>query len=104
MPILSPKQIHAVIQESKAAAAPQTAHAELGELLSKHNLTPDDVLENLRSNMTIGDTAAVRQRAIETALKLNGLLDSDTQKPDFIVNINIIDPQYTDVNPILIPR
>ena len=105
MPILSPKTLHAVLrEETPRTAAKQTDQSELTALLEKHNLTPDDVLENLRSNMVTGDTAAIRQRAVETALKLNNLLDADERKADFIVNINIIDPQYSDVNPILIPR
>jgi hypothetical protein len=105
MAILSPKTIHAVLSESSPQAkVGKTSNAELGSLLEKHCLTPDDVLDQLRSTMVSGDSGSVRQRACETALKLNGLLDSDTQKSDFQVIINIIDPTYSDVNPILIPR
>jgi hypothetical protein len=50
------------------------------------------------------ETPATRLRAAEIALKLNGLLDSDNTKPDFIVNITIMDSEFSQINPILIPR
>lgn len=108
MAILNPSQIHAVLKEEKAAAAASAGAkvdpASLAALLEKHSLTPDDVLENLRSNMIAGDTGAIRQKAVDTALKLNGLLNSEGTQPDFRVIINIIDPQFAELNPILIPR
>ncbi len=105
MALLSVSQIHKVLaEEPSAKAAKASGKGELPALLEKHGLTTDDVLDNLRSNMVAGETGAVRQKAIDTALRLNGLLSNDNVQGDFKVVINIIDPQYSEVNPILIPR
>lgn len=107
MPLLSPNQIHAVLKQDRDEKLKKTVRpeqSELVELLSKHNLTPDEVLEQLSSEMRSGESAATRLRATETALKLNQLLDTDGAKPDFNVVINIIDGEFSGTNPILIPR
>jgi hypothetical protein len=78
--------------------------ASLSALLQKNNLTPDEVLEQLSHQLMTAETPATRLRAAEIALKLNGLLDSDNTKPDFIVNITIMDSEFSQINPILIPR
>ena len=105
MAILSPSQIHQVLkEEAKAQSKTGTGPANLSELLEKHTLTADDALESLNSNMRFGDSSSIRQRAVETALKLNGLLDADNAKPDFHVTINILDSEFQGMNPILIPR
>jgi hypothetical protein len=101
MSLLRVDQIHKVLRE-EAAARPRAR--DLGQLLEKHQLTPDDVLENLRSNMVAGENGSIRQKAVDTALKLNGLLGGDETKQDLQIIINLIDPTYTDTNPILIPR
>lgn len=101
MPLLSPKQIHAVLQaESPSTRSTDTS---LAKLLENANLSPAEVLENISSLMRSGETDGVRVRAAETALKLNGLLNSDSARPDFSVTINIMDGDFA-VNPILIPR
>ncbi len=105
MPLLSPSQIHSVLRES-ALPAPKSEKGNfiLNNLLLKHSLTADDALERLSAEMQTGDTSATRIRATETALKLNGLLDSSENKPDFHVTINILDSEFSQCNPILIPR
>jgi|SRR5665647_2410931 len=103
MPLLSPSQIHKVISESQPAAT-RALQGELGQLLSKHNLTPDDALERLSDEMGSGANSGTRMRAIETALKLNGLLNTAEAVPDFHVTINILDSEFSMMNPILIPR
>jgi hypothetical protein len=113
MPLLSTTQIHPVqIRETLAEIAQEKApgtsqEKTLAGLLAKHQLTADDALEALGETMRTGETSAIRQRATETALKLNGLLEKDSGKGDFSVVINIIDPANAaagGVNPILIPR
>jgi len=119
MPLLTPTQIHpreinAVIrpsQSDRAAAAGELSadgvpNAKgLRTLLEKHNLTADDALESLGDVMRSGGSDAIRHRATETALKLNGLLDKDSNKQDFHVTINILDGDYNSgLNPILLPR
>lgn len=106
MAILSPSQIHQVLAETAKEQKKNGTQgpANLSELLEKHTLTADDALESLNSNMRFGDSSSIRQRAVETALKLNGLLDADNAKPDFHVTINILDSEFQGMNPILIPR
>src|SRR6516164_4299997 len=105
MALLSPSQIHSALKEvQKTKPANPDDPVNLKELLVKNNLTPDEVLDNLSSQMRTAETPATRLRAAEVALRLNGLLDSDTTKPDFHVTINIIDNEFSGTNPILIPR
>jgi hypothetical protein len=105
MALLSPSQIHSALREvQKTKPANPDDPVNLKELLVKNNLTPDEVLDNLSSQMRTAETPATRLRAAEVALRLNGLLDSDTTKPDFHVTINIIDSEFSGTNPILIPR
>lgn len=101
MPLLSPSQIHQVLRQEKPAT-PSTPNI-LPKLLENANLTAPEVLENLSSLMRSGESDSTRLRAAETALKLNGLLDSETVRGDFVVNITIVDGEFS-LNPILIPR
>ena len=59
---------------------------------------------NLSSLLRSGENDGVRLRAAEMGLKLNKLLGDDSQRPDFSVTINIVDSEFTSLNPILIPR
>jgi len=106
MSLLNPKQIHEVLA-AELGHAPAALKADpkgtLEKLLFKNNLTADEVLDNLSSLMRTAEGESTRLRAAETALKLNGLLDSDGPKNDFSVTINIIDNEFS-VNPILVPR
>jgi hypothetical protein len=105
MALLSPSQIHSALKEvQRTKPANPDDPVNLKELLIKNNLTPDEVLDNLSSQMRTAETPATRLRAAEVALRLNGLLDSDATKPDFHVTINIIDNEFSGTNPILIPR
>jgi hypothetical protein len=113
MAILNPSQIHQVLREEaalrgeilpKEKAGSAAAAVNLSDLLSKHQLTADDALCELRLMMQSGDSGSVRNKAIETALKLNGLLDTDQNRPDFHVTINILDSEFSMMNPILLPR
>ena|SRR5579862_7404534 len=99
MPLLSPSQIHEVLKTE----APKGEKKNLQKLLDDNNLSPDDLLMQLSSLTRIAESDGVRIRAIETGLKLNNLLDGDSERQNFQVNITIVDSQYS-VNPILIPR
>ncbi len=101
MPLLSPNQIHAAL---KPALREKSEKTNLLSLLEDANLTPQEVLENLASLMRSGETDGVRLRAAEVGLKLNGMLTDTNTKPDFTVTINIMDGEFRDLNPILIPR
>lgn len=110
MPLLTPTQIHpqqikAALQEARVEQSREPLNAKnVQELLAKHQLTADDALECLGDVMRSGESSAIRHRATETALKLNGLLDKDSNKQDFNVTINILDSEFRNQNPILIPR
>lgn len=106
MSLLSPKQIYEVLREQNPKLPVETkgGSINLQALLAKNGLTPDEVLEQLSHQMMTSETAASRLRAAEIALKLNGLLDSDNTKPDFTVNITIMDSEFSGGNPILFPR
>ncbi len=109
MALLSPTQIHpqqikAALAESRIEKSEPLNARSVQELLAKHQLTADDALECLGDAMRSGESSAIRQRATETALKLNGLLDKDSNKQDFNVTINILDSEFRNQNPILIPR
>jgi hypothetical protein len=53
----------------------------------------------------MADSDSTRMKAIDTGLKLNGLLSKDDSGPSApIVNIIIRDSEYAQINPILIPR
>lgn len=102
MPLLDPKQIHAVLQREAIPAA-RRERSDLSQLLEDANLSPSEVLEQLSNVMRCGETEGNRLRAAETALKLNGLLTPEDHR-DFTVIINISDSEFGDINPILIPR
>jgi len=104
VPLLSPSQIHEVLKkELPARSANGDNPGVLARLLENSNLTPEEVLLNLSSLLRSGETDAVRLRAAETALRLNGLLEKDSAAQNFSVTINIHDSDYS-INPILIPR
>jgi hypothetical protein len=104
MALLSPSQIHTALREVAKEQKPTAAAVNLTDLLAKNNLTPDEILDNLSSQMRSADTAATRLRAAEIGLRLNGLLDAENARPDFNVTINILDSEFSGMNPILLPR
>ena|ERR1035438_6099271 len=103
MPLLSPSQIHAALRPAQNLAK-RGVKTELSELLADNNLSPEEILMNLSSLLRSGENDGVRLRAAEMGLKLNKLLGDDSQRPDFSVTINIVDSEFTSLNPILIPR
>lgn len=102
MPLLSPSQIYKVLQEERSPAI-KASERKLDRLLAESNLTAPEVLDNLSSLMRCGESDAVKLKAAETALKLNGLLEKDFVRQDMSVTI-IINDSFHVVNPILIPR
>lgn len=104
MPLLSPSQIHQALKPVQSLAKRENGKTELSELLANNNLSPDEILMNLSSLLRAGENDGVRLRAAEMGLKLNKLLGDDSQRPDFSVTINIVDSEFTSLNPILIPR
>lgn len=101
MPLLSPQQI---LRELRPEPIRKEATESLASLLEKNNLTPDEILDQLSSQMRSSDQASVRLQAAKIGLQLNGLLDSEERKQDFNVTIIINDSEFGSLNPILIPR
>ena len=79
--------------------------ASLEEKLKANNLGTEECIEHLADIARNGESRdAIRLRAIETGLKLNGVLKEAERPiaPTFTIVIN--DPGALAINPILIPR
>lgn len=103
MPLLSPSQIHEVLR----AESPQEKKTEpvgISRILNKHNLSNDEIIENLSRLARWGENENVQLSATKTAAELAGLLNKDESGKSMSVTIVINDMQYATVNPILIPR
>src|SRR5258706_12239057 len=105
MALLDPKQIYEVLQAERKPRHTSAGETEtLVSLLIKNGLSPDEILEQISHEMKTAETATARIGAAKVGLQLNGLLDSDNTKPDFHVTINILDSEFSGMNPILLPR
>ena len=105
MSLLNPKQIYEVLQaEAPRAKAIPSDPQSLVSLLVKNGLSPDEILEQISHEMKTAENPTARISAAKVGLQLNGLLDSDNTKPDFHVTINIMDSEFSGMNPILLPR
>lgn len=108
--ILNPSQIHKVLSNSGVSpsraerATNPEAVGDLRTLLAENDLSPTQLLEQLRGLTVIADSDGTRLRAIDTGLKLNGLLAKDDVVNIPVVNIIIKDSEFASINPILIPR
>ena len=102
---LTPGGIREVLKESSLVpSAGRQAKGDLSLLLEEAKLSPQEILSQVGELMHYGETGAIKARAAEIGLKLNGMLSSDDGIKIPIVNIIIQDSQYTGINPILIPR
>lgn len=101
MALLNPNQIHRVLGEAGLTAKPE---ASLKELLESNGLGANEVLQELSFVMKGSENPSARMTAIKTAAQLNGLLANEDGVNIPIVNIIINDPEFVNVNPILLPR
>ena len=100
MPISNPQ-----IQEALREAGLVGVHKHsLTEQLAAEDLTVEDAIKLLADIAYTSQEPSLRLRAVETVLKLQGLMkDSAPSAP--VVNFIIQDPEGPrDINPILIPR
>lgn len=114
MPLLSPSQIHQTLRAIDKSAPKSLKPAEenplenkLQVLLESQSLGVEEILMNLSSLMRSAESDSVRTRAAELALRLHGFLQTTSPKDQVgqqIVQIVIQDRDFTEVNPILIPR
>ena len=75
--------------------------------LDRHNLSLDETLAHLSDLVTGSDTSAVKLRAVDTILKLHGILKETAAPPpsiNIIINDSLGTPVGNGINPILIPR
>ena len=102
MPLLQVNQIKNVLKESGIKAGSD----DIKGILAREALAPDDLISELGSVVRGADSTAMKLKGIETALKLNGLLQTNNDGVGApIVNIIIHDSEFSQgVNPILIPR
>ena len=96
--------IKEVLKESSLIPRADSSKGDLSVLLEEAKLSPAEILSQVGELMHYGETGAIKARAAEIGLKLNGMLSSDDGIRIPIVNIIIRDSQYTEINPILIPR
>lgn len=82
----------------------KTDGPDLSGDLERVGLTGLEVLNTVANEMRSGETSQVRLKAAEIGLKLNGYLKGDDSPMAPHVTIVIKDSQYTEINPILIPR
>ncbi len=106
MPLLSPEisKIQKVL--NNAGLGPKKDQTILERLEDSQSLNIQSSLDSLGEIMENGETGAIRLRAIETVLKLHGVL-KDAQAPPPSITIIIKDASGNEtngINPILIPR
>ena len=101
MPLLSPSQIHEVLRKETRATNPESQPLE--KLLNKSNLSKEEVLDQVSFLMRCAEQDNTKLAAAKLGLELNGLLEDEQVKP-MQVTIIINDSQFTNLNPILIPR
>jgi hypothetical protein len=99
MPLLQVQQVKRALRESGISDK-----NEIQKLLELEGLGPGEVISELASVMRGADNSATKMRALDTALKLNGLLKNDEGVLAPTVNIIIHDSEFSGANPILIPR
>lgn len=106
MPLLSPSQIHEVLraEQPNGKATREESETSLAKSLNKHNLSQDEIVENLSRLARWGENENVQLSATKTAAELAGLLNKDETGKSMSVTIVINDMQHSLVNPILIPR
>lgn len=110
MPILNPTQILEPILPQYATALRVAGllnndRSKFDQQLESCGLGPVELFDTVSDVMRNSESNRDRLKAAEVGLRLNGLLakdDSGITAPS--VTIIIKDSQYTEVNPILIPR
>ena len=106
MPLINTQsEIDSSVEQMLNAAGIVDKNITLANKLVSNGLGVDECVEQLADIARNGDSRdAIRLRAIETGLKLNGALKEADKPviPAFTIIIN--DPSFVSVNPILIPR
>lgn len=102
MPILRP-DIQKVLRE--VGLGESDKDDSVSQRLDHKGLTLDDSLEILSDIAHAGDSSVIKLRAVETSLKLRGVLKEQAAPPPSItIVINDTMGKAPDINPILLPR
>jgi hypothetical protein len=105
LPLMKPEIQRALRSLDTASAVSGTETVgSLVSILDRAGLSLEDCISELSDIAKDGDTSTVRKGAIDTALKLHGVL-KDQAPPPPSVTIVIQDPANAGLdNPILLPR
>ncbi len=107
MPIIQ-HGIQQALRDAGLIKDPSDAPSSVNDLLDQEDLSLQQTIQHLSDVVSGSDTSAVKLRAIETALKLRGVLkEQAAPPPSFNIIINDTsgkDPSVNGLNPILIPR
>ena len=108
MPLLSPKQptpqIAAALKLAGLGQEKSQTSQDFDELLEEKGLSAPSVLEEVGKLMVYGENENTRLAAAKLGLQLNRMLEDDDLKKVPVVNVIIQDSEYTQINPILVPR
>lgn len=99
MPLLQVQQVKKALAESGVRGS-----EDVKKLLEIEGLGPSEVIAELGSAMRSAENSHIKLKAIDTALKLNGLMHNNDGVSIPVVNIVINDSEFSGQNPILIPR
>lgn len=106
MPIIQ-HGIQEALRQAGIVKDSSDAPTTVNELLDDQDLSLRQTIQHLADIASGADTSAVKLRAIETALKLRGVLKEQAAPPptfNIIINDKSGNPSVNGLNPILIPR
>ena len=112
MPLLSPSQLNPGLSKALEVAGMRQPSkkrdlkdsADFDQLLEEKGLDAAAVLEQVGNLMKYAEAEPTRLAAAKLGLQLNRILEDDDLKKVPVVNILIQDSEYTQINPILLPR
>lgn len=106
MPLIN-HGIQDALRKAGIVKDPNEGPSNIQSKMNEAGMSVDELLISLRDTVEGADSSSVKLRAIDTALKLHGVL-KDQVAPPPLVNIIIADPNPLKaeggLNPILIPR
>lgn len=109
MPLIQ-HNIQAALREAGIVKDPSTENESIESILDSEGLTLRETIRSLADVVTGADTSASKKSAIDTALKLRGVLKEQAAPPP---SFNIVFQSPNDrpdgigeikINPILVPR
>lgn len=106
MPIIDTQtKIHEVLKETGLVKTDEGK--TLKDILEEEDLSPRQLVRDLRSVIDHAESGSEKHTAIKTAMQLNRMLDNDNAAgggPTVVIQINSLNGEVPTINPILIPR